>query len=112
MGCSVCQDTTISDDASAPNCRCSPATGGVATGSGDWREGSTASASAVRARDAATTMPAAASNLRRLRSRLIVSVSRVVIAMSFLLAGRAYRNLTTVRQNGLIDVVVAPPGIC
>src|SRR6516225_2610490 len=38
---------------------------------------------------------------RRLRSRPIISVSCVVIAMSFLLAGRAYRNLTTVRQNGL-----------
>jgi hypothetical protein len=46
-------------------------------------------------------MPAAASSLRRLRSRLIISVSRVVIAMSFLLVGRGYRNLTTVRQNGL-----------
>src|SRR5262249_36945170 len=110
-GCSVCQDTTISDDASAPNCRCNPATGGVATGSDDWPEGSATSASAVRTRDAATTaapaMPAAASSLRRLRSRLNVSGSCVVIAMRLLLAQenlkRAYRNLTTVRQTNRLQ---------
>src|SRR3984893_9695517 len=91
-GCSVCKDTTISDDASAPNCRCSPATGGVATGSDDRLEGEApASAPRVPIREAATTapppMPAAASSLRRLSSRLN-SVSCVVIAVRLLHGGR------------------------
>jgi hypothetical protein len=83
MDCGVCQDTTISDDASAPNCRCSPATGGVVIGSGDGREAGVAWAAPVPTRDAATAappaIPAAASSLRRVSSRSN-PVARVVMA--------------------------------
>src|SRR5262249_10507465 len=100
--CSVCQDTTISDEASAPNCRCSPATGGVVTGSGGG--GATGRATAAPTpliRDAATAappaIPAAASSLRRLSSRLI-SASRLVIGYGLLHGGApAYQNSMTVR---------------
>src|SRR6516225_6745389 len=100
--CSVCQDTTISEEASAPNCRCSPATGGVVIGSGDG--GATGRARAVPTppiKDAATAappaIPAAASSLRRLSSRLI-SGSRLVMAAGLLHGGApAYQNSMTVR---------------
>ena len=73
-GCSACQDTTISEDASAPNCRCSPATGGVATGSGDGGDEGAAVASPAPIRGATImvppAMPAAAISRRRLSSRL------------------------------------------
>src|ERR1700733_12757033 len=63
----------MSEDASAPNCRCSPTTGGVFTGSDDGSEGTAASARPGPIIDAATTAPpprpAAASSLRRLSSR-------------------------------------------
>src|SRR6516164_10428409 len=85
--CSVCQDTTISIAASAPNCKCSPATGGVVSRSGDGGAAGAPRAAPVPMRDAATTappaIPAAASSLRRLSSRLN-AVSSVVMALRLL----------------------------
>src|SRR5262249_59733104 len=114
--CSVCQDTTISEEASAPNCRCSPATGGVVIGSGGGGATGTARAAPTPPiRDAATAVPpaipAAASSLRRLSSRLI-SVSRLVMAAGLLHGGcttlsqlddsstsRSRSSLATLRRN-------------
>ena len=86
-GCSVCQDTTISGEASAPNCRWSPATGGVATGS-DGAEFRVAGAvSWALAKEAASNAPvptpAAARSLRRLNARLD-SWSNVVMTKKLL----------------------------
>src|ERR1700735_1185227 len=82
-GCSVCQDTATSDDASAPNCRCNPATAGVPDGSGDWPgTAAAADASPTTLKEAASSapdpIPAAASSLRRLSSRLGLGSSVVM----------------------------------
>jgi hypothetical protein len=73
IGCSVCHDTTISNEASAPNCRCSPATGGVVSGSAAEAGAGAASAPPAPISDAASAAlpasPAAVSSLRRLSSR-------------------------------------------
>ncbi len=73
MGCSVCQETVTSDDASAPNCKCSPATGGVPTGAGVSSETALDCAASADVSDATASipelMPAAARSLRRLSSR-------------------------------------------
>ena len=103
-GCSVCQDTTISDDASAPNCRCSPATGGVATGSGDrWRRGCGLS---VSGSDQGRRHHGPASDARG-GEQLATTEFEVEFGVLCGHRGevaprwpaRAYRNLTTVRQN-------------
>src|SRR5271165_6577336 len=85
---SVCQDTTISEEESPPNCKCSPATGGVVTGS---VEGGAAGAAAIaslptKAADTAApaAIPAALNSLRRLSSRLKPVCFVVMAALSLL----------------------------
>src|SRR5271169_3580236 len=98
-GCSVCQDTTISDDASAPNCRWRPATGGV----GAEPEAPRVSAGVSDATPAPTVpmtyganaapppMPAAASSFRRLNSS--PNVLSCVVMEAGLEAGHSARAL-------------------